>query len=155
MQTPTHYSPAHRAMYLQSALHAVQNAPNGVVGRHAAQMLRDAHEPLVPARSEEGDFAQIEVPNVARHAAEVRLFVPKPAVRFEPHRGNVQQQVFAAGRRRFRLGFVEHFAVQTEVDSEAEHAAPRAKLDEDEVFVDEMSLVEKKNKQSCTSPACC
>lgn len=142
MQTPTHYLQRHRAMYLQSAPHSVQNASDRVVRRNAAQMLRDSHKLLVSTGRKNGYFAQVKIADIPRNSTEIRVLVAKPAICFEPDRRDVQKKILAAGIGGFWLGFVRYFAVQTEVDSEAEHASTGSELNEHVVLVEEISGVE-------------
>ena len=105
-------------------------------------MLRYAYKLLVPIDRKNGYFAQINVSNIASNATKIRFLVTKPAICFEPNWRDVQQQIFAAGIGGFGLGFIDHFAVQTEVDSEAEHASTGSELNEHIVLVEEISDVE-------------
>ena len=129
-------------MYLQSAPHSIQNASDSIVRRNAAQMLRDSHKLLVSADRKNGYFAQVEIADIPRNSTEIRVLVAKPAICLEADRGDVQKEVLAAGIRGFWLGFIRHFAVQTEVDSETEHASAGSELHEHIVLVKEISGVE-------------
>lgn len=116
-------------------------------------MLRYAYKLLVPVDRKNGYFAQINVSNIASNATKIRFLVTKPAICFEPNWRDVQQQIFAAGIGGFWLGFIDHFAVQTEVNSKAKHASAGSKLNKYNVFIEKISGVDK--KRYLTSLACC